>query len=126
MNESAHLATAQDDWNHALWLSGLCALINENRAKLQFCQSRIPCTHTCTANHISRLKEEGRGNVRIGRSKEHEKKKFQDNIVTEFFINLGAQLYIVHHICIYIKISPSPSFSISTAVNNLSVSFSKH
>lgn len=43
--------------HHALWLSSLHGLINEDGMELEACQSGISSTHTCTADHISGFKQ---------------------------------------------------------------------
>ena len=51
------LATAQDDGDHAFWLRGLRALVNQHRAELHLGKARVTSTHSSAANHICGLKK---------------------------------------------------------------------
>lgn len=41
--------------DHALWLSGLCALVNQDGAELHLSQARVTSPNTGTAYNISIL-----------------------------------------------------------------------
>lgn len=52
-----YLFGPEHHWHHALGLRGLCALINEDGAKLHLSQARVTRTHTCAADHICILRD---------------------------------------------------------------------
>lgn len=44
----AHLLGSKDPEHHALWLGGLRAFVDQNRAELHLGEPRVSCAHTCS------------------------------------------------------------------------------
>ncbi len=59
-NPVTYLFGPEHHWHHALGLRGLCALIDEDGAKLHLSQARVTRTHTCAADHICILRNRER------------------------------------------------------------------
>lgn len=57
---SSYLLGSEDNGHHALWFSGLGALINQDWSELHLSQTRIPCSNTGAADHIGILTD-GKG-----------------------------------------------------------------
>ena len=56
-SNGSYLFCSQDNWHHALWLSSLCAFINQNGAELHFCKSWITSSYTRATDHICILRQ---------------------------------------------------------------------
>ncbi len=59
-NPVTYLFGPEHHRHHALGLRGLCALIDEDGAKLHLSQARVTRTHTCAADHICILRNRER------------------------------------------------------------------
>lgn len=56
ISDEYELFGAEHDWDHALGLGGLCALVDEDAAELVFGQTWIAGANTCATNNIGVLK----------------------------------------------------------------------
>lgn len=52
----AYLFCPKNNRHHALWLSGLCAFIDQNGTKLHFSKSWVASSDTCATNDICILR----------------------------------------------------------------------